>query len=37
MILHTIDKVYLLTGPDGTTVVLEQSSVPEETDWSGLF
>ncbi|MBC8101021.1 MAG: hypothetical protein H7Z41_00355 [Cytophagales bacterium] len=33
MILRTIDRIYLLTGPHGTTVVLEQGCQPPEPDW----
>ena len=37
MILHTIDKVYLLTGPQGTTIVLEHCCLPQDSDWSDLL
>jgi PAS domain S-box-containing protein len=33
MMLRTADVVYLLTGPSGTTVVIEQSAVPNEPPW----
>jgi anti-sigma regulatory factor (Ser/Thr protein kinase) len=33
MILETIDRLYLLTGPDGTTVVLEQDRAAPEPIW----
>ncbi len=29
MILQTVSRIYLLTGPTGTTVVLEQDRVPQ--------
>jgi anti-sigma regulatory factor (Ser/Thr protein kinase) len=37
MILKTIDKVYLLTGPDGTTIVLEHSCESPDEDWTNLI
>lgn len=33
MVLHTIDRIWLLTGPSGTTVVLEQDRTPREPSW----
>jgi hypothetical protein len=30
MTLRTADRVWLLTGPNGTTVVLEQDATPPE-------
>jgi anti-sigma regulatory factor (Ser/Thr protein kinase) len=33
MILNTIDKIYLLTGPEGTTIVLEHNAQSQEPDW----
>lgn len=33
MILQTVDRFYLLTGPTGTTVVLEQDKTPPAPDW----
>lgn len=33
IMLHTTDRVYLLTSPDGTTVVLEQDRVEPEPKW----
>jgi PAS domain S-box-containing protein len=33
MMLKTADRIYLLTGPKGTTVVLEQGRTPPEPDW----
>jgi len=33
MMLKTADRVYLLTGPSGTTVVLEQDRHPQEPAW----
>ncbi|MES2460008.1 MAG: ATP-binding protein [Armatimonadota bacterium] len=37
MILNTIDKVYLLTGPDGTTIVLEHACKPSDDDWMSVI
>ncbi len=37
MILNTIDKIYLLTGPEGTVVVLEHGAQPQEPDWMSLI
>jgi hypothetical protein len=33
MILRSVDRCFLLTGPDGTTVVLEQDRDAVEHDW----
>lgn len=33
IMLKTADRVYLLTGPTGTTVVLEQGAIPPEPSW----
>jgi anti-sigma regulatory factor (Ser/Thr protein kinase) len=33
LMLKTIDRVYLLTGPDGTTVVLEQGRAAPRPGW----
>ena len=33
LMLKTCDRVYLLTGPTGTTVVLEQARRPPEPEW----
>jgi anti-sigma regulatory factor (Ser/Thr protein kinase) len=33
IMLKTADHVYLLTGPEGTTVVLEQNVAPAEPGW----
>jgi anti-sigma regulatory factor (Ser/Thr protein kinase) len=33
MILRTVDKVWLLTGPTGTTVVLEERREPSDPFW----
>ena len=33
MMLNFADRIYLLTGPDGTTVVLEQYQTPPEPAW----
>ncbi len=33
MILHTCDRVWLLTGTSGTTIVMEQDRTPPEPDW----
>jgi serine/threonine-protein kinase RsbT len=33
MMLKTADRIYLLTGPEGTTVVLEQERTSPEPDW----
>lgn len=33
MILRTCDRIYLLTGPEGTTVVLEQEQKPPPPAW----
>ncbi len=33
MILNVVDRVWLLTGPEGTTVVLEQERVAPEPPW----
>jgi anti-sigma regulatory factor (Ser/Thr protein kinase) len=33
LILRTCDRVYLLTGPTGTTIVLEQARRPPEPEW----
>lgn len=33
LMLKTCDRVYLLTGPTGTTVVLEQDRLPPEPEW----
>lgn len=33
MILKTVDRVWLLTGPRGTTVVMEQEPTPPEPAW----
>jgi anti-sigma regulatory factor (Ser/Thr protein kinase) len=33
--LQTVDRVWLLTGPAGTTVVLEQNKVAPEPGWMG--
>ncbi len=33
LMLKTCDRVYLLTGPTGTTVVLEQARIPPEPEW----
>lgn len=35
LILKTIDRLYLLTGPSGTTVVIEQERLAPEPDWFG--
>lgn len=37
LILNTISRMYLLTGPGGTTVVLEQERTPENPGWLGKF
>lgn len=37
MILNTIDKAFLLTGPEGTTIVLEHSAQSAEPDWMSLI
>jgi PAS domain S-box len=37
MILKTADRIWLLTGPEGTTVVLEQDRLPEEPSWLQLL
>lgn len=36
MILKTVDRIWLLTGPAGTSVVLEQDREPFEPDWLGI-
>jgi anti-sigma regulatory factor (Ser/Thr protein kinase) len=36
MMLNFADRIYLLTGPDGTTVVLEQYQTPPEPAWMQL-
>jgi len=36
MMLQVVDRVFLLTGADGTTVVLEQDREAEEIDWFGI-
>lgn len=36
MVLKTVDRIYLLTGEGGTTVVLEQDREPFEPDWLGV-
>jgi len=33
IMLRTVDAIWLLTGPQGTTVVLEQSAIAPEPDW----
>ncbi len=33
MMLQTADRVYLLTGPSGTTVVIEQERVAQPSTW----
>lgn len=33
LMLKTVDRVYLLTGPNGTTVVLEQARIPPFPFW----
>jgi hypothetical protein len=33
--LQTVDRVWLLTGPAGTTVVLEQNKEAPEPGWMG--
>jgi PAS domain S-box-containing protein len=33
LILNTVDRLWLLTGPSGTTVVLEQDRAPQEPAW----
>ncbi len=33
MMLKTCDRIYLLTGTEGTTVVLEQDKTPPEPAW----
>ena len=35
LILKTVDRVWLLTGPEWTTVVLEQDTLPSEPGWLG--
>ena len=37
LMLQTVDRVYLLTGPAGTTVVLEQDRTPPDPIWLGGF
>jgi anti-sigma regulatory factor (Ser/Thr protein kinase) len=37
MILNTIDRVYLLTGPEGTTIVLEHDAHATDTDWMSVI
>ena len=34
MMLQTVDRLWLLTGPSGTTVVLEQDRLPPEPLWT---
>ncbi len=34
MMLQTVDRLWLLTGPSGTTVVLEQDRLPPEPLWA---
>jgi len=36
MMLQVVDRVFLLTGADGTTAVLEQDREAEEIDWFGI-
>lgn len=36
MMLQTVDRLWLLTGPSGTTVVLEQDRLPPEPLWAHL-
>jgi hypothetical protein len=31
--LQTCDRIYLLTGPDGTTIVLEQARAMPQPQW----
>lgn len=33
LMLHSADRVWLMTGPDGTCVILEQDAVPSEPAW----
>ncbi len=33
LMLQTIDRLYLMTGASGTTVVLEQDRIPEPPAW----
>ncbi len=33
IMLQTADRVYLLTGVDGTTIVMEQAKEPPQTAW----
>jgi hypothetical protein len=35
MILETVHRVWLLTGPSGTTVVLEMDRTAPEPGWLG--
>jgi anti-sigma regulatory factor (Ser/Thr protein kinase) len=37
MILNTIDKMYLLTGPEGTTIVLEHNARSQDPDWMSIM
>ena len=36
MILVTVDRVHLLTGSAGTTVVIEQDRLPPAPEWLGM-
>lgn len=33
LMLSVVDRLYLLTGPDGTTVILEQGSLKPDPTW----
>ena len=37
LMLRTCDRIYLLTGPEGTTLVLEQNRTPPEPAWLSAF